>query len=92
MPSIVMLAVVLFALALSPAAAQTSKNPGLDWPTKPITLDITLNGGRMDARTQKYKVGFTATGTVMQADWGMNGPGSVANGVKLEINAEFSQK
>lgn len=60
--------------------------------TKPITLDVTLNGGRMDARTQKYKVGFTATGTVMQADWGMNGPGSVANGVKLEINAEFSQK
>jgi polyisoprenoid-binding protein YceI len=60
--------------------------------TKPVTLDVTLNGGRMDARTQKYKVGFTATGTVNQADFGMSGPGSVANGIKLEINAEFSQK
>jgi polyisoprenoid-binding protein YceI len=60
--------------------------------TKPITLDVVMNGGRMDARTQKYKVGFTATTTINQADWGMNGPGSVAPGVKLEINAEFAQK
>jgi polyisoprenoid-binding protein YceI len=60
--------------------------------TKPVTLDVVMNGGRMDVRTQKYKVGFTATGTINRSDWGMSGPGSAADNVKLEINAEFAQK
>lgn len=60
--------------------------------TKPVTLDVTLNGGRMDARTQKYKVGFSATGSIKRGEFGMTGPGSVADEIKLEINAEFAQK
>jgi len=61
--------------------------------TKPVTLDVVMNGGRASIQTQnKFKVGFTATTTLNQADWGMNGPGSVAQGVKIEINAEFVQK
>ena len=61
--------------------------------TKPVTLDVIMNGGRASAQTQmKFKAGFTATTTLNQADWGMTGPGSVAQGVKIEINAEFVQK
>ncbi|HEV7694585.1 MAG TPA: YceI family protein [Hyphomonadaceae bacterium] len=61
--------------------------------TKPVTLDVVFNGGRSSAQTQnKFKAGFTATTTLNQADWGLNGPGSVAQGVKIEINAEFVQK
>src|ERR1041385_1816880 len=40
-----MLAVVLFSLTLLPAAAQTSANPGLDWPTKPITMVVPFPAG-----------------------------------------------
>ena len=40
MPSIVMLAIVLFALASLPAAAQTT-NSIQAWPTKPVTMVVT---------------------------------------------------
>jgi hypothetical protein len=40
-----MLAVVLFGLALLPAAAQTSTNPARDWPTKPITMVVPFPAG-----------------------------------------------
>lgn len=60
--------------------------------TKPVTFDVVMNGGRADARTQKFKVGFTATGSIERGEFGMTGPGSVADEIKVEINAEFSQK
>jgi tripartite-type tricarboxylate transporter receptor subunit TctC len=44
-PSIVLLVAVLFAVASLPAAAQTSTNPDLNWPTKPITLVVPFPGG-----------------------------------------------
>jgi len=60
--------------------------------TKPVTLDIVMNGNRPDARTQKHKVGFTATGAFKRSEFGLTGSGSMADEIKLEINAEFIQK
>lgn len=60
--------------------------------TKPVTLDVTYIGNRNDARLQKHKIGFQATGTIDKTDFGMSSGGSIANDVKIEINAELIQK
>ncbi len=60
--------------------------------TKPVTLDVTYIGNRNDARLQKHKIGFQAVGTIDKTDFGMAAGGSIANDVKIEINAELIQK
>jgi polyisoprenoid-binding protein YceI len=60
--------------------------------TKPVTLDVTYVGNRADARTQKHKIGFVATGTLKKTDFGMAAGGSIADDIKIEINAELIQK
>jgi polyisoprenoid-binding protein YceI len=60
--------------------------------TKPVTLDVTYIGSRNDARLQKHKIGFQATGTIKKTDFGMAAGGSIADDVKIEINAELIQK
>jgi polyisoprenoid-binding protein YceI len=60
--------------------------------TKPITLDVTYIGNRNDPRLKKHKVGFQAVGTINKTTWGMAPGGSIADEVKIEINAELIQK
>jgi polyisoprenoid-binding protein YceI len=60
--------------------------------TKPVTLDVTYIGNRNDPRTQKHKVGFQAVGTINKTQWGMAAGGSIADNIKIEINAEMVQK
>lgn len=60
--------------------------------TKPVTLDVTYIGNRNDPRLQKHKIGFQATGTLKKTDFGMSPGGSIADDVKIEINAELIQK
>ena len=60
--------------------------------TKPVTLDVTYVGNRADARTQKHKIGFLATGTLNKTQFGMASGGSIADEIKIEINAELVQK
>lgn len=58
--------------------------------TKPVTLDVTLNGHRNDPRRQKHKLGFSATGTIMRSEWGLDAliPAQ-GDEVRLEIETEF---
>jgi len=60
--------------------------------TKPVTLDVSYIGNRNDPRSQKHKVGFQATGTINKTQWGMAPGGSIADNIKIEINAEMVQK
>ncbi len=61
--------------------------------TKPITLDVTYIGDRNDPRSQKHKIGFSATTTVKRSEWGMEwGQAFIGDDVKLAIEAEFVQK
>jgi polyisoprenoid-binding protein YceI len=60
--------------------------------TKPVTLDVTYIGNRNDPRLQKHKIGFQATGTLKKTDFGMSPGGSIADDIKIEINAELIQK
>ena len=39
--------------------------------TKPVTLDVTLNAIKEDARTKKNLAGFSARGTLKRTDFGM---------------------
>ncbi len=60
--------------------------------TKPVTLDVTYIGNRNDPRLKKHKVGFQAVGTINKTTWGLAPGGSIADEVKIEINAELIQK
>lgn len=60
--------------------------------TKPVTLDVTYIGNRNDPRLKKHKVGFQAVGTINKTIWGLAPGGSIADEVKIEINAELIQK
>jgi polyisoprenoid-binding protein YceI len=39
--------------------------------TKPMTWDVTFNGGLMNSFAQAHAVGFSARGTVKRSEWGM---------------------
>lgn len=60
--------------------------------TKPVTLDVTYIGSRSFPAPRKPKVGFQAVGTINKTHWGMASGGSIADDIKIEINAEFTQK
>jgi polyisoprenoid-binding protein YceI len=61
--------------------------------TKPVTLAITYNGNRPDPRTQKHKLGFSATGTIKRSDFGLAyGAAFLGDEVQIVIETEFRQK
>ena len=58
--------------------------------TKPVTMDITFNGGAYDRLRGAYVVGLSAVSEVDRRMFGVDRfPGLVGNTVRLEIEAEF---
>jgi polyisoprenoid-binding protein YceI len=60
--------------------------------TKPITLDVTLNGTGVHPYTKKTVAGFKIAGTVKRSDFGVGptfGPATISEEVTITANAEF---
>jgi polyisoprenoid-binding protein YceI len=63
--------------------------------TKPVTLDVTFNGGEPSSITGGYALGFRATGTIRRSDFGLTKmiwSRFVGDDVHLIIAAMFDQQ
>ena len=60
--------------------------------TRPVTLDVTLNGAGDSLITGRYSLGFTASGTLNRSEFGLGAYApAVGDEVVLEIHAEFQR-
>lgn len=66
----------------------------MDWRgvVKPITLIVTFNGGATNILTQKYTLGFSAKGSFLRSDFGMDAfiP-LVGDQIEIEVYSEFQK-
>ncbi len=64
--------------------------------TKPVTLNVTFNGGRNPPIPfQPYRTGFDATGTIKRSDFGLDRAiwsGMVSDDVTLQIECELEKQ
>ena len=67
----------------------------LDWRgvVKPISLVVTFHGGATNFLTQKYTLGFSAKGSFLRSDFGMDAfiP-IVGDEINVEVFSEFQKK
>jgi len=66
----------------------------MDWRgvVKPISLIVTFNGGATNILTQKYTLGFSAKGSFLRSDFGMDAfiP-LVGDQIEIEVYSEFQK-
>ncbi|MFZ4122326.1 MAG: YceI family protein [Caulobacterales bacterium] len=61
--------------------------------TRPVSMDVTFNGGRFVALTQKYTLGFSARTTIQRSAFGVtNWASAVGDDVEIIIEAEFQRQ
>ena len=64
--------------------------------TKPVTLNVTFNGGRNSPIPfSPYRIGFDATGAIKRSDFGLTGmiwSGMVSDEVSLQIECEMEKQ
>lgn len=62
--------------------------------TKPVTLNVTLNGAMIEQPfSKKPTFGFSATGTIKRSEWGMETyVPNIGDEVHIVIEAEFAKK
>ena len=84
---------------VSSKIVQTGKTTGdvlgdftMNGQTHPVTLHVTFNGGAVNGLTDKPTLGFSATGIINRADWGMGDLFPVlGHDVTLDIEIEFEK-
>ncbi|HEY1963126.1 MAG TPA: YceI family protein [Rhizomicrobium sp.] len=88
---------------VSTQSTKTGENTGtvtgnltIDGVTRPVTLDVTFNGGRNSPMPfQPYRIGFNATGTIKRSDFGLTHvmwSGLVSDDIGLLIECELEKK
>jgi polyisoprenoid-binding protein YceI len=62
--------------------------------TKPMTLNVAYNNGRMSPFARRQNIGFSATGKIKRSEWGMANwiNFGIGDDVDLIIEAEFLKK
>ncbi len=79
--------------ATGPKTGKLTGNLTLMGVTKPVTLDVTLNGAMTHPFRKIPVIGFSATGNFKRSDFGsavLQGP--VGDEIQLQIEAEFFKK
>ncbi|PKU24188.1 YceI family protein [Telmatospirillum siberiense] len=76
---------------ISPTTGTVTGDLTLHGVTKPVTLDVTFNGGGTNM-AKKYDLGFNATGHVKRSDFGLGAyVPMVGDDIALTISAEFNR-
>lgn len=80
--------------ATSPTTGTMTGDLTIAGVTKPMTLNVTYNTGRMSPFARRQNIGFSATGTIKRSEWGMTNwaAGGIGDDVDLIIEAEFLKK
>ena len=61
--------------------------------SKPVTLDVVLNGAKEHPMKKTPVLGFSATGTFKRSDFGSTDlQGPLGDDIQLLIEAEFNKK
>jgi len=80
----------------SPTTGTVTGNLTLAGVTKPVTLNVTFDGGRDSPMPfQPYRIGFNATTSVKRSDFGLTGmmwSGLVGDDVSLMIESEMEKQ
>jgi polyisoprenoid-binding protein YceI len=80
--------------ATSPTTGTMTGDLTIAGVTKPMTLNVTYNMGRMSPFARRQNVGFSASGSIKRSEWGMTNwaGGGIGDTVDLIIEAEFLKK
>ena len=76
-----------------PASGPVSGELTLRGVTRPVTLEVTFNGGADNLLTGRYTLGFAATTTLRRSEFGItNLVPAIGEEVELELHVEFLRR
>lgn len=80
--------------ATSPTTGTMTGDLSIAGVTKPMTLAVSYNNGRMSPFARRQNIGFSATGKIKRSDWGMTNwiNFGIGDDIDLIIEAEFLKK
>jgi polyisoprenoid-binding protein YceI len=81
-------------VATSPTTGTMTGDLTIAGMTKPMTLNVTYNAGRMSPFARRQNIGFSANGKIKRSDWGMTDyiAFGIGDDIDLIIEAEFLKK